>query len=182
MSRRVEAAAAVLAVAALVLTVLIVGRVSAHGGQAPALLASSPRPRTTPTTRAAALHCDAGPGRSGLVLAGACTGALVAPFGCVSAVDDLYLTGRHQIDEEHVLYLTVNVESYRQHPGDYGGAQAVLQVTGPVTVERWSNYTVNVHVGADRSVTLPATQLTADAGTGSSGTVTAAGVITCEAP
>jgi hypothetical protein len=181
MSRRVEAAATVLAVTALVLTVLIVGRVSAHGGQAPALLASSPAPHTTAILRGAALHCDAGPGHSGLVLTGACRGALAAPFGCVAAVDDLYLTGRHQIDSEHVLYLTINVESYRQHPGDYGGTQAVLQVTGPVTVERWSNYTVNVHVGADRSVTVPPTPLAADAGTGSSGTVTAAGTITCEA-
>jgi hypothetical protein len=116
---------------------------------------------------------------STLRLSGACSGQLRAAFGCVAAVDDLYLTGRRQLDAAHVLYLTINVESYRQHAGDYAGAQAVLQLTGPVTVERWSSYGVGVHVNPDRSVVVPSTALGADPGTGSSGTVTMSGSIGC---
>ncbi|HZQ59006.1 MAG TPA: hypothetical protein VFA84_13280 [Acidimicrobiales bacterium] len=180
MSRRVEAGATVLAVTALVLTVLIVGRVSAHSGQAPAVLTGPAAGSTThPPATSANLLCDVGAGAGGLQLRGVCAGALTEPFACVAAVDDLYLTGRHQLDTAHVLYLTLNIESYRQHAGDYAGAQAVLQVTGPATVERWSNYAVGVHVADDRSVTMPPTVLAADAGTGSSGTVTASGAIRC---
>ncbi len=182
-SRRVEAIASGLAVAALLLTVLIAARLSSHGGAPPQVLASAPSiaPVATTVTSPTAPVCDVGPGTGGLQLRGGCTGTLAAPFACVSAVDDLYVTGRHPLDSAHVLYVTVNIESYRQHPGDYGGAQAVLQVTGPVSVARWSNYAVNVHVNSDGSVAVPATELASDPGTGSSGTVTVSGTIRCAA-
>jgi hypothetical protein len=176
--------AAVLGCTALVLAILIVGRLAARGGTPPPLLASSPATAPTTTAPAPAATCTTrtSPGAaSALRLGGACTGELTDAFGCVAAVDDLYLTGRRQLDPAHVLYLTLNVESYRQHPGDYAGAQAVLQVTGPVTVERWSNYGVGVHINADRSVVVPSTELSADPGTGSSGAVTVAGSIGCGA-
>ena len=182
MSRRGAALAAVLGCAALVLAILIVGRLSAGGGTAPPVLASSPS--VVPTTAApppgGSCAITTAPGAvSAVRLSGECTGELTDAFGCVAAVDDLYLTGRRQVDAEHVLYLTINVESYRRHPGDYAGAQAVLQLTGPVAVERWSNYGVGVHVNADRSVVVPSTQLGADPGTGASGAVAVTGSIGC---
>jgi hypothetical protein len=184
MSRRGALVAAVLACAVLVLVIVIIGRLSARGGTAPSVLASSPSvaPATTAAAPLASCAMSAMPGTaSALRLSGACSGELTGPFGCVAAVDDLYLTGRRQLDTLHVLYVTVNVESYRQHPGDYAGAQAVLQVTGPVTVQRWSNYAVGVHVNSDRSVVVPSTALGADPGTGSTGAVTMSGSIGCGA-
>jgi hypothetical protein len=191
MSRRGAVLAAVLGCVALVLGILIVGRLTTDGATAPPVLASGPSaaPPTqatgaAATTVPAAGSCAMGAASgtsSAISLSGACTGELTGTFGCVAAVDDLYLTGRRQLDASHVLYLTINIESYRQHPGDYDGAQAVLQLTGPVTVERWSNYGVGVHVHADRSVTVPSTELGADPGTGSSGAVTVSGSIGCAA-
>ncbi len=184
MSRRGALAAVVLGCVALTLAGLIVARVSSRGGTAPPVLASSPpvAPAATaaPPVPDCAWHPPAAAG-STLRMSGACRGELNAPFGCVAAVDDLYLTGRQGVDAAHILYLTVNVESYRRHPGDYAGAQAVLQLTGPFSVERWSNYGVGVHVNADHSVVVPSTALAADPGTGSSGTVTISGAIGCGA-
>ena len=185
MSRRGAVTAAVLACAALALAIVIVGKLSARSGAAPAVLASNAAPavpQTQPPPAASTPACAAGTvtgSESALWLTGACSGELTGAFGCVAAVDDLYLTGRRQMDTTHVLYLTINVESYRQHPGDYGGAQAVLQMTGPVSVERWSNYAVNVHVNADRSVRVAPAPLAPDPGTGSAGTVTMSGSIGC---
>jgi len=88
-------------------------------------------------------------------------------------------TARQPLDRDHVLYLTVNVEAYRQHPGDYVGAQAFVQLTGPISVESWSNHAFPVHVNPDHSIVLPSVDLAADPGTGSSGTVTVAGPARC---
>ena len=144
MTGRGAAAAAVLGAVAVALAILVVARLSAGSGKGPGLLVSSPTTRSAgPAVSSAGsspapARCDLGgsaPGPSALRMGGACGGQLTEAFGCVSAVDDLYLTGRQRLDAAHILYLTVNVESYHQRPGDYGGAQAVVQLTGPTTVE-----------------------------------------------
>jgi hypothetical protein len=189
MTRRGVAAAGVLGVVALVLAIIVVARLSARSAKGPGILVSSPAhsPASPPASTgslATAGHCDIGgssPGPSALRMGGACGGQLTEAFGCVSAVDDLYLTGRQRVDATHILYLTVNVESYHQRPGDYGGAQAVVQLTGPTTVERWSDYSVGVHVNPDGSVRVPPSDLAADPGTGSDGDITISGSIGCGA-
>jgi hypothetical protein len=188
-TRRHALLTALLGAVALTLTIMIVARLSANGGTRNSILASSPAPPpspapTSPTSPASpAETCTVGgavsTGPSHVVLDGACRGALEAAFGCISAVDDLYLTGRRQLDPTHILYLTLNVESYRQRPGNYAGAQAVLQLTGPTSVARWSDYAVGVHVNTDGSVLVPSSDLVADPGTGSAGTVTVSGLIGC---
>jgi hypothetical protein len=187
MTRGGAVAAAVLGAVALALAILVVGRVSAGSAKGPALLVSSPTtlpPGSSPAPQTAPARCELGgspPGPSGLRMSGACGGELTEPFGCVSAVDDLYLTGRQRVDATHILYLTVNIEKYHQRPGDYAGAQAVIQLTGPVSVDRWSDYSVGVHVNADGSVDVPTSELAADPGTGSGGTITISGSIGCGA-
>ena len=175
MTRRGVAAAGVLGVVALVLAIIVVARLSARSAKGPGILVSSPAhsPASPPASTgslATAGRCDVGGsshGPSALRMGGACGGQLTEAFGCVSAVDD--------------LYLTVNVESYHQRPGDYGGAQAVVQLTGPTTVERWSDYSVGVHVNPDGSVRVPPSDLAADPGTGSDGDITISGSIGCGA-
>ena len=190
MTGRSAAAAAVLGAVAVALAILVVARLSAGSGKGPGLLVSSPTTRSAgPAVSSAGsspapARCDLGgsaPGPSALRMGGACGGQLTEAFGCVSAVDDLYLTGRQRLDAAHILYLTVNVESYHQRPGDYGGAQAVVQLTGPTTVERWSDYSVGVHVNPDGSVLVPPSDLAADPGTGSDGSITISGSIGCGA-
>ena len=181
MSRAAMATAALLAAVALVLAVLIVARASASGGTPSGILAAAPAAGPPPTVAARPALCQLpGPaaGPRAVTLAGACTGE-VASFDCITASDDLYATGRVPLDPEHILYLTVNVESFPHRPGEYTGVQAVLQVTGPVTVERWSNYGVTLDVETDGSLLVPPSSLPADPGTGSSGTVTIAGTANC---
>ena len=186
MTRRRTVAGMVLGCIALGLVIVIAARLSAAGGRTTPVLTSGPAgspPVMLPAPAAAS--CVPGPaarGTSDVQLSGACTGELTSAFGCVAIIDDLYLSGRRMLDPAHVLYLTVNVESYHQRPGDFAAAQAVLQLTGPTTVERWSNYTVALHVNADHSVRLPSVDLAADPGTGASGTVTVSGSLNCGAP
>ena len=186
MTRRLPVAGVVLGCLALGLVILLAARLSAGGGRTTPVLTSGPAgsaPVAAPAP--AAEGCVPGPaarGASDVQLSGACTGDLTSAFGCVAIIDDLYLSGRRMLDPAHVLYLTVNVESYHQRPGDFAAAQAVLQLTGPTTVERWSNYTVALHVNADHSVRLPSVDLAADPGTGASGTVAVSGSLNCGAP
>jgi hypothetical protein len=185
-SRWVTVSTVALGCVALALAILIVGRLSASSGGTQPILASTPASPAAPGARAVTVtSCDpgtSGHGISDVVLRGACAGVLTDAFGCVAVTDDLYLSGRRVLDAEHVLYLTVNVESYRNHPGNYQGAQTAMQVTGPVTVERWSDYAVPVHVNADRSVEVASANLVADPGTGSTGTVSVSGSLRCATP
>jgi hypothetical protein len=185
-SRWVTISTVALGCIALALVILILGRLSASSGGTQPILSSAPASPAAPdVTAVAATRCDPGMSRHGVsnvVLRGACTGVLTDAFGCVAITDDLYLSGRRVLDPEHVLYLTVNVESYRNHPGDYQGAQTTMQVTGPVTVERWSDYAVPLHVNADRSVDVASADLVADPGTGSAGTVSVSGSLRCATP
>ena len=184
MSRAGMATAALIAAVALGSAVLIMAaRSMASGGTPSGILAGAPAAGPPPTVAAHPARCRLpGPaaGPRGLALGGACTGEL-ASFDCIASSDDLYATGRVPLDREHILYLTINVESFPHRPGEYSGVQAVLQVTGPVTVERWSNYGVTLDVETDGSLALSMTALAADPGTGSGGTVTISGTANCTA-
>ena len=177
--RHAALAACTLACLALALVIFIAAR-APGAAAARDILVSAPAPPPTAPAPAGAAPCAAPAGDGGVSLTGACHGS-VGTFACVAVTDDLYLSARRPIDTAHVLYLTVNVESYRHRPGTYAGVQAYLQLTGPAAVATWSNRGFTAFVAADGSVALGAQDLAADPGTGAAGTVTVHGTAGCPA-
>jgi hypothetical protein len=174
--RQTSVASCVLACVALLLLVFIGASVSAAPTKA-GILVSAPSPSPTKPPAPATSVC-APSGTGGVALSGACRGA-VDTFSCISVTDDLYLSARRPMDGEHVLYLTINVESYRHHPGEYAGIQAFLQVTGPSVIPTWSNRGFTARVTSDLEVDLGQQVLAADPGTGADGTITLSGSARC---
>jgi hypothetical protein len=175
--RQAAVGACALACLALALLIVIAARAPAAGA-AHDILVSAPVPPAATVPDGPGAPCALAGGRGTVSFTGACRGA-VGGFACVAVTDDLYLSARQPIDREHVLYVTVNVESYKHRAGEYAGVQAFLQVTGPAGVPTWSDRGFTARVGADDSVTLGTQVLTADPGTGAAGPVTMGGTARC---
>jgi hypothetical protein len=103
---------------------------------------------------------------------------MTSAFACLAATDDLYLSAKVWVDPHRVFYLTVNVESFKG-PGHYNQAQLYAQLAGSAGVQRWSQRAAAVDVHADHSVRVPAAQLDAEPGTGSTGIITISGDAGC---
>jgi len=186
MSRRGLGIATLLILAALVLVIMIVAQVAATGSTAHDILTTSPTTPAAAPVRATGVKCRLGHHRatsssiSDVTVSGACNGNITEGLTCVPQTDDLYFTARQVLDHLHVFYLTLYLEGYPGRPGDYPGATAELQITGPFFVESWTNHAFNLVVDpGGASVQFTAVGLPADAGTGSAGTITISGRAAC---
>jgi len=187
---RVLIGALAVTAAVLVIAIVVVARGSSKASSTPNVLTGSPRVVGAITTVpiVTGSRCDVGASKGGnggpsaVTVAGPCTGVLRLAFGCVALADDLYMTARQPLDPTRIFYLTINVETYRGPGHAYQGAQADVQLTDPVGVQRWSNRAFSVQVGADNSTRFGPVELDTELGTGASGTITIAGMASCGDP
>ena len=121
----------------------------------------------------------AGAGGSDLSLEGACPFHQSGAATCHAAADDFYALIRRLLPGDRTLDLYTNVEFYHG-PGRYDGAQVLLVIQDGPTLYQWSNFrTTAIVASGERSVSIPAAELTTQPGQAGAGPVRLSGLIGC---
>ena len=170
-------AAALLAFALLATVVVVFAHSSANGAPDGRTISVTPA-TTTGRMPPHDVECDTAKRTTyaGIVVQGACVAQLSGNFSCVAG-EMTSLSTSAPIDSKRTMYLTLVL------PGDEEAAAptaaAYVQVTGGSQVPRWSSRRVTLDHTHNEWIGLNGAVLTAEPGTGATGTLTVSGEGRC---
>jgi hypothetical protein len=170
-------AAALLAVALLATVIVVFAHSSANGapdGRTIAVTPATTNGRASPS----GVECDTAKPTTyaGIVVSGACVAQLSGNFTCVAG-ETTSLSTSAPIDSKRTMYLTLVLPEDEETTAPFGAAY--VQVTGGSTVPRWSNRRVTLDHTHNEWLGLNRVVLTAEPGTGATGTLMISGEGRC---
>jgi hypothetical protein len=170
-------AAALLVFVLLATAVVVFAHSSANGAPDGRTIGVTPA-TTTGRTSPSDIECDTAKPTTyaGIVVQGACVAQLSGNFTCVAG-ESTSLSTSAPIDSKRTLYLTLVLPDDEETTAPVGAAY--VQVTGGSQVPRWSNRRVTLDHAHNEWIGLNGAILTAEPGTGATGTLTISGEGRC---
>jgi hypothetical protein len=170
-------AAAVLAFALLATVVVVFAHSSANGAPDGRTIGVT-RATTTERTSTSAVECDTAKRTTyaGIVVQGACVAQLSGSFTCVAG-ETTSLSTSAPIDSKRTLYLTLVLPEDEETTAPVGAAY--VQITGGAQVPRWSSRRLTLDHTHNEWIGFNGAVLTAEPGTGATGTLTISGEGRC---